>query len=97
MVNDTIDGNRGNDVVFGGAGNDTFVWDPGDGSDTLEGQAGTDALDFNGSNAAENIDVSANGTRVRLFRDVASITMDLNGIETLNLNTLGSSGHGQRA
>ena len=89
--NDTIDGNRGNDVAIGGAGNDTFVWDPGDGSDTIEGQAGTDAMDFNGSNAAENIDVSANGSRVRLFRDVANITMDLNGIEALNLKTLGSA------
>ena len=33
-------------------------------------------MDFNGSNAGENIDVSANGSRVRLFRDVANITMD---------------------
>ena len=89
--NDTIDGNRGNDVVLGGGGNDTFIWDPGDGSDTIEGQGGTDAMDFNGSNAAENIDVSANGSRVRLFRDVAAITMDLNGIEALNLRTLGSA------
>ena len=89
--NDTIDGNRGNDVAFGGAGNDTFVWDPGDGSDTLEGQTGTDALNFNGSNAAEKIDVSANGSRVRLFRDVANITMDFNGIEGLNIRALGSA------
>jgi len=42
-----------------GAGNDTFTWDPGDGNDTVEGQGGTDSLEFNGSNAAENIDVSA--------------------------------------
>src|SRR5262249_54615020 len=45
---------------------------------------------FNGSTAAEKIDVSANGTRVRLFRDIASITMDLNGIEALNLRTFDS-------
>jgi hypothetical protein len=77
--------------VLGGGGNDTFVWDPGDGSDTIEGQGGTDAMDFHGSNANENIDLSANGTRVRLFRDVANITMDLNGIEALNLDTLGGT------
>ena len=89
--NDTIDGNRGSDVLLGGTGNDTFVWDPGDGSDTVDGGGGSDAMDFHGSNAAENIDVSANGSRVRLFRDVASITMDLKAIETLNVNTLGSA------
>ena len=48
-------------------------------------------MDFNGSNAGENIDVSANGSRVRLFRDVAAITMDFAGIEGLNVRTLGSA------
>jgi hypothetical protein len=89
--NDFVDGGRGNDTALLGAGKDTFVWNPGEGSDTVEGQGGNDTLDFNGSNAAENIDVSANGSRVRLFRDVANITMDLNGIENLNLNTFGSA------
>jgi len=88
---DSVDGGRGSDVALMGAGNDTFAWDPGDGSDTVEGQGGNDTLDFNGSNAAENIDVSANGSRVRLFRDVASVTMDLDGIEGLNVATLGSA------
>ena len=74
-----------------GAGNDTFVWNPGDGSDTVEGQAGTDTLLFNGSNANENIDISANGTRVRLFRDVGNVTMDLNGVEEIQLNALGGA------
>ena len=48
-------------------------------------------MNFNGSNAAEKIDVSANGSRVRLFRDVAAITMDFDGIETLNIRALGSA------
>jgi Ca2+-binding RTX toxin-like protein len=77
--NDTVIGGRGNDEAFLGNGNDTFVWNPGDGSDLVEGQAGTDTLVFNGANLAENIDISANGSRVRLFRDVGTVTMDLGG------------------
>ena len=46
---------------------------------------------FNGSNANENIDISANGGRARLFRDVGNITMDLNGIEHIQLNALGGA------
>ena len=88
---DSIDGNRGSDVALMGGGDDTFSWDPGDGSDTVEGQGGKDLLDFNGSNAAEKIDVSANGSRVRLHRDVADVTMDLDGIEGLNVRALGSA------
>ena len=96
--NDTIDGNRGNDIGARGGGNDTFIWDPGDGSDTVEGQGGNDAMNFNGSNASEKIDVSANGSRVRLFRDVAAITMDLNGIEGAEHQGARRRrhGHGQR-
>ncbi len=66
--NDTIIGGRGSDVAFMGAGNDTFVWNPGDGSDVVEGQGGNDTLQFNGANVSENIDLSANGSRLRLSR-----------------------------
>ena len=52
---------------------------------------GKDALAFNGSNAAENIDVTANGSRVRLTRNVAGITMDLDAIESTNIRALGSA------
>ena len=62
---DLVNGGRGNDMALLGAGNDTFVWNPGDGSDMVEGQAGTDTLQFNGANVNENIDISANGSRVR--------------------------------
>ena len=72
-----------------GAGNDTFVWNPGDGSDTVEGQAGADTLQFNGSNIGENIDISANGSRIRLSRDIGMVTMDVNGTETINVRALG--------
>src|SRR5204863_192379 len=63
----------------------------GDGSDTVEGQAGTDTLVFNGSNASETIDISANGSRLRLFRDVGNVTMDVNAVEQVNLTTLGGA------
>src|SRR5262249_8102363 len=45
----------------------------------------------NGSNASEHIDVSANGSRVRLSRDIAAVTMDLNAIEGLTVHALGSA------
>jgi Ca2+-binding RTX toxin-like protein len=89
--NDTVIGGRGNDTAFLGKGDDTFVWNPGDGSDTVEGQGGTDTLLFNGSNVSENINISANGSRVRLFRDVGNVTMDLNSVEHLQLNALGGA------
>lgn len=89
--NDLVNGGLGNDLAFLGAGSDTFVWNPGDGSDTVEGQGDFDTLAFNGSNASENIDLSANGSRVRFFRDVGSITMDLNGLEQINFNALGGA------
>jgi Ca2+-binding RTX toxin-like protein len=89
--NDFVDGNIGADSAQLGSGNDTFQWDPGDGSDTVEGQSGKDSLASNGSNAPESIDVSANGSRVRLFRNVAAITMDLNGIERTDVHALGGA------
>ncbi len=89
--NDVVDANRGNDVAFLGGGSDTALWDPGDGSDTIEGEAGVDTLQFNGANISENIDVSANGTRARFFRDVANVTMDLNGVETIGFTALGGA------
>ena len=87
---DTVVGGRGNDTALLGNGNDTFIWNPGDGSDVVEGQAGTDTLVFNGANIAENMDISANGQRVRLTRDVGTITMDLDGIENIQVNALGN-------
>ena len=90
--NDQINGARGADTaLFGGAGDDTFTWNPGDGSDTLEGQAGNDTLAFNGSNIGENIDLAANGNRLNLHRDVANVTQDADGIETVDIRTLGGA------
>ena len=46
---------------------------------------------FNGANINENIDVSANGGRVRFTRDVANIVMDLNDVEAIDVNALGGA------
>jgi Ca2+-binding RTX toxin-like protein len=86
--NDLLIGRRGNDLMLGGAGDDEFVWNPGDGNDVLEGQDGTDLLLFNGSNAAENISIFANGGRIRFFRDVANVTMDLDDVEQVQFIAL---------
>jgi Ca2+-binding RTX toxin-like protein len=88
---DSLDGNRGNDLALLGAGDDTFVWDPGDGSDTIEGQTGADRLRFNGANVAEQVDLSANGTRFKLFRTQGAITMNTAGVERVNFNALGGA------
>jgi len=98
--NDTLTGSPGNDIIVGGTGNDTalmgsgddtFVWNPGDGSDTVEGQAGNDSLLFNGANVSENIDIAANGSRLRFSRDVGNVAMDLNAIENVTFNALGGA------
>jgi Ca2+-binding RTX toxin-like protein len=89
--NDVVDGQQGDDVALLGAGDDVFQWDPGDGSDNLEGQQGADAMRFFGSNVNENFDVAANGGRVRFFRDIGNVTMDLDDIERVEVRPLGGA------
>jgi Ca2+-binding RTX toxin-like protein len=89
--NDVVDGRQGNDVALLGAGDDSLVWNPGDGNDTVEGQAGADSMVFNGSNVSENIDISANGGRVRLLRNVGAVTMDSSGVEAFDVNAVGGA------
>jgi Ca2+-binding RTX toxin-like protein len=89
--NDFFNGGDGDDTALMGAGDDTFVWNPGDDNDTLEGQDGFDTMLFNGANAAENIDISANGGRVLFFRNVANVLMDLNDVEGIDFNALGGA------
>jgi hypothetical protein len=89
--NDAIDGNGGADTAPMGAGDDTFVWDPGDGSDVVEGQDGADTMLFNGAGGAEQVDLSANGNRLRFFRTQGTITMDTAGVERVDFNALGGA------
>ena len=88
---DLVNGGDGDDTALLGAGDDTFTWNPGDDNDTLEGQAGTDAMLFNGANIAENVNVSANGGRVRFFRDIANVVMDLNDVEIADFTARGGA------
>ena len=89
--NDSIDGNGGNDQAALGAGSDTFVWDPGDGSDTIEGDDGRDTMVFNGAGIADTVDLSANGDRLRFFRNPGNVTMDTHGVERVLFNALGGA------
>jgi len=88
---DFVFGDNGDDLALLGAGDDVFQWNPGDGNDTIEGQDGIDVLIFFGANVAENIDISANGGRVRFFRNVGNITMDLDDVEQIDFNALGGA------
>ena len=83
-------------MAYLGSGDDTFVWDPGDGSDIVEGQAGRDTMLFNGAAAAEHVDLSANGRRLRFFRDVGNITMDTNESRDGRLQRARRRRHGDR-
>jgi Ca2+-binding RTX toxin-like protein len=89
--NDTFNGGDGNDTSLLGAGDDVAVWNPGDDNDIIEGQAGTDRLNFNGANVAETITISPNGGRVLFQRDVAAVTMDLNGTEAIQFIAVGGT------
>jgi Ca2+-binding RTX toxin-like protein len=89
--NDSIDGNGGNDRALLGAGSDTFIWDPGDGSDTVEGQDGRDTMLFNGASGTDQVELSANGNRLKFFRVQGNITMDTASVERVDFNALGGT------
>jgi Ca2+-binding RTX toxin-like protein len=89
--NDSFNGGDGNDTALMGAGDDTFTWNPGDDNDVLEGQGGFDTMDFNGANIAEEITISANGSRVLFFRNIATVSMDLNDVESIDFDALGGA------
>jgi hypothetical protein len=88
---DVVDGNGGADVAFLGKGDDTFVWDPGDASDVVEGETGFDTMVFNGSGGNEIMDATADGGRVSFTRNLGTIVMDLDGVETIDVRALGGT------
>ncbi len=98
--NDNILGSRGDDTVIGGvgadvaalgAGDDAFIWNQGDGSDTVDGEHGFDTLVFNGFGANEITSISANDGQATLVRDLGAITMQLDGVERIELSPLGGA------
>jgi Ca2+-binding RTX toxin-like protein len=89
--NDLVDGGKGNDTAHLGDGNDTFRWDNGEGSDVIEGQDGSDTMVFNGAAIAENVTMTANGRRLTFFRVQGNVTMDTEGVEIVEDNTLGGA------
>ena len=86
--NDSVDGGKGNDTAHLGDGNDSFRWDNGEGSDVIEGQDGTDTMLFNGAAASETVTMTANAGRLRFFRVQGNVTMDTDGVETVDFNAL---------
>jgi Ca2+-binding RTX toxin-like protein len=88
---DVVKGGRGNDTLRLGSGSDRAEWAPGDGNDTIEGESGKDVLAFLGSNIAEAIEVTPNGKRLRFFRNIANVTMDVDGVEQVDFAALGGA------
>lgn len=89
--NDQITGGQGNDTLFGQEGNDTFFWFPGDGSDRMEASSGTDTLQVSGSAIGETMELSANGNRLRFFRNIANVLLDVSGVERVNIGARGGA------
>ncbi len=88
---DIVAAGGGNDFARLGTGNDTFIWNPGDGSDFVDGEADVDTLAFNGANIAEQMAITASGNFAILTRDVASISMTLVRMETIQIAALGGA------
>ena len=65
--------------------------EPGDGNDTIEGQGGHDEMLFFGANVAGEHQAFANGGRVIFFRDIASVAMDLDDVESIDFRALGGA------
>jgi Ca2+-binding RTX toxin-like protein len=86
-----VDGGPGGDVLIGGDGGETFSWSPGGNDDMIDGSAGDDVLEFNASNASEVVSLDPTGApgHVRVFRNVANVTLDLVRIDRLSVRLLG--------
>src|SRR5262249_15371487 len=84
--NDRVNGGSGDDIAFLGAGNDIFLWAPDQGNDRVDGQAGVDAFSLRDSTEDEVFDLSANGSRLRISRDLGNFLFDLVSVEHVALD-----------
>jgi Ca2+-binding RTX toxin-like protein len=87
---DFIDGNRGNGVAQMGSG---MIRSCGTGrwQRHRRGPGRQRYVVVQRLNIGEKFDLSANGTRLRLTRDVAGITMDVNDVEKVTVNVVGGA------
>ena len=88
---DFVNGGVGTDTEVLGSGDDTAAWNPGEGNDAISGGRGRDTLAFNGSNGDELMSLTADGTSAVFLRSPGTIRMDLDGVERLDLATLGGA------
>lgn len=88
---DFVDGGVGTDTEVLGTGGDTAAWNPGEGNDAISGGPGRDTLAFNGSDADEQMSLTADGPSAVFLRSPGAIRMDLDGVEGLDLATFGGA------
>ena len=88
---DNIDGGRGTDTEILGRGSDTALWLPGEGSDVIDGGRGADLLTFIGNGLNEKFALTASGSHAILTRDLGTIVMDTDNVESVDLATLGGA------
>jgi Ca2+-binding RTX toxin-like protein len=87
---DVVDGNGGIDVILLGEGNDLVVWSE-DGNDTVNGEAGDDRFALDGTIGDDRIIVFGNSGGIRISKDVGIFTVDLDGVETIDIATIGGT------
>ena len=87
---DDARGGPGHDVARLGGNFDRFSWSPGDGSDSVDGGASRDSLFFLGTAQNERFDLTADGHRARLQRDVDDVALELDRVD--EIDTLAGGG-----
>jgi len=89
---DIIDGGPDADAIDAGAGDDLVTWKPGGFSDFVWGGLGIDTLVYRGGSADEHVVIDHAGSGlVRLTRNVGNVAMHLDGLEKIELSTLGGA------